>query len=140
MTCNRFFILALTLAALVLFAWMYSGRAFAQECRLPHAREQFRGYAVTVTDGDTFRMRTNWCPSLRVRLADFSAPERYQPGGPEATAALRQIVQGHRLRCIATRGRHGSYSSHGRSIAICRTGRATLGDQLRATGIVEGGN
>ncbi|EDP63206.1 nuclease (SNase-like) protein [alpha proteobacterium BAL199] len=55
-----------------------------------------------VLDGDTIDVA-----GVRVRLHGVAAPERSEPGGAEATAALRQIIAGQVVRCSVTGFRLG---------------------------------
>lgn len=52
--------------------------------------------APSVIDGDTLRC----LDGTRVRLWGVLAPERKQPGGPEATSALGRLVVGQTLACV----------------------------------------
>ncbi len=52
-----------------------------------------------MVDGDTFKIEYDGAETS-VRLALVDAPERDEPGGPEATAALRRII-GDRTVIIA---------------------------------------
>ncbi len=63
-------------------------------------------------DGDT--LRTRW---TRWRIWGIAAPERGEPGGLEATEALRALVSGQTLFCTV-RGR----PSHARPVVRCRIG------------------
>ncbi len=47
-----------------------------------------------VLDGDTFEIETG----QRVRLANVNAPEVGKPGADEATAKLRELVDGKNVR------------------------------------------
>ena len=55
-----------------------------------------------VIDGDTIDVA-----GFRVRLHGVAAPERSEPGGAEATAALRQVIAGQVVRCSVTGFRLG---------------------------------
>lgn len=50
--------------------------------------------AATITDGDTLR-----AGGTGHRLWGIDAPERGDPAGPAATAALRALTKGRRLAC-----------------------------------------
>lgn len=62
-----------------------------------------------IIDGDTWRC----ADGTRVRLWGVNAPERHEPGGPEATRALSALIAGKTLRC-ATKG-----TNWGRVVARC---------------------
>ena len=51
---------------------------------------------LRVSDGDTIVVRTADFEDIRVRLYGIDAPESKQPGGVEATKALR-VLQGQRV-------------------------------------------
>ena len=51
---------------------------------------------LRVSDGDTIVVRTADFEDIRVRLYGIDAPESKQPGGAEATKALR-VLQGQRV-------------------------------------------
>lgn len=116
---------------------MLGASAHAGVCQatLPHKGQTFAGRAQLVHDGDTLcigpgRDPATWIP---VRLAGFYAPETYQPGGPEATRALRSIVGDGWIICTAGK------RSFGRVVAHCTVRGQDLGDLMRSAGIVEGG-
>lgn len=48
---------------------------------------------VRVIDGDTFRVMYDG-EETSVRLADYNAPERGEPGGPAATEQLKKAIEG----------------------------------------------
>jgi endonuclease YncB( thermonuclease family) len=99
----------------------------------------FEGAIRYVGDGDSLWVGeaedpTTW---LEVRLADFDAPELADSGGPQAAATLRRIGLGKHVWCSVTRGRNGRTVSFDRVIAVCRLGRGSLGDLMRAEGVAE---
>lgn len=53
-----------------------------------------QGLAINVTDGDTFTLRYSSLEEERVRLHGIDAPERDQPHGRAAGAALRDLIEG----------------------------------------------
>lgn len=83
-----------------------------------------------VIDGDTFTLSGQ---SRRIRVWGLDAPERSDPGGPAATAAMRGLISGVRLHCdIRDIDRYGRYVAQcflpdGRDIAaeMIRAGVAT---------------
>ena len=48
---------------------------------------------VRIIDGDTFTVMYVG-EETSVRIVNFDAPEPREPGGPEATAALRKLIEG----------------------------------------------
>ena len=60
-------------------------------------RAVIRGPVTNVIDGDTFVIAYDGVPAS-VRLLGIDAPERRDPGGPEATAALRALIEGKTVR------------------------------------------
>lgn len=121
------------------FALFLYGFGPVERCQLPKAHERFEGVVSRVVDGDTVVLRTASCRALHIRLMDFNAPEKRQPGYARATAELTRIALGQHVRCEVRKGRSG-YSSYGRAHAVCRTGEGALGDLMRRAGIAEGGN
>lgn len=61
----------------------------------------YRATCQRVIDGDTFVANVDLgfyvAVAIHVRLHGFSAPERNQPGGPEATSRLREMIDGKPL-------------------------------------------
>jgi len=95
----------------------------------------FRGRVTYVGDGDSLCVAVGPRPSqwVEVRLQDFYAPELHEPGGEAAKRALSRIAFGRELVCRSGR------QSYDRIIAACTRNGAPLGDVLRASGAVEGG-
>jgi micrococcal nuclease len=89
---------------------------------------------VRVIDGDTFRIMYDG-EETSVRLVGIDAPERRQPGGPAATAALRKMIDRRTVRiefpCKRKRDNFGrllcDVHIEGRNIAktLVDTGNAT---------------
>ena len=73
-----------------------------------------------VIDGDTLHIGPD-----KIRLHAINAPERHEPGGREATTALRSIIAGRQVRCTwdGTRTR-------GRYVAVCRVGGVDVAREL----------
>lgn len=60
-----------------------------------------------VIDGDTFTLKG---VSRHIRVWGLDAPERSDPGGPAATAALRGLISGATLHCdLRDIDRYGRY-------------------------------
>lgn len=91
---------------------------------------------VYVGDGDSLCVAVGQGPAnwVEIRLEDFYAPELRSSTGPAAKAALERVAMGKNAECVANR------QSYDRVIATCRIGGRSIGDLLRATGIIEGGN
>lgn len=51
----------------------------------------------SIVDGDTIHVADMRGRHIKVRLYGIDTPERDQPGGPEATEALRRLLTGSRL-------------------------------------------
>jgi micrococcal nuclease len=105
-----------------------------------HRGATFSGPVVYVGDGDGLcvaatpgreRDSNTW---VEVRIGDFYAPELHEPAGPRARAMLQQLTRGRRAICVAD---HRSYD---RIVARCSVDGRDIGDQMRRSGIVEGGN
>ena len=56
--------------------------------------ESTRGRVVRVTDGDTLTVVTDAKRTIKVRLAGIDAPEKHQPFGKAAKAALSDLAYG----------------------------------------------
>ncbi len=71
----------------------------------------FSGYVTRIVDGDTF-----WISSkdTRIRIWGLDAPERDDPGGPAATAALASLISGRTLTC-----RQRDIDRYGRIVGQC---------------------
>jgi endonuclease YncB( thermonuclease family) len=133
----------LIIAALAAAAFAAPARADPCESALPsRAGIVFSGTVRYVGDGDSLCVGRTGNPAewIEVRLADFNAPELHEPGGSASKQALERLVLGRPVSCTTKRGRSGRVISFDRVIARCRTGKANLGDLLRAAGIAEGGH
>lgn len=64
----------------------------------PAPDQLLQGLAVNITDGDTFTLRYGSTEEERVRLHGIDAPERDQPHGRAAGAALAALIEGHSVR------------------------------------------
>jgi len=76
-----------------------------------------------IIDGDTFETARRKKP---VRLANVDAPEKGQPGGAEATEALRKMIQGEEVT-IDTVAR----DRYGRSVAKVKAGRKSVNKAMQ---------
>lgn len=102
----------------------------------PRKGMTYAGEMRTIRDGDTVCVCSGTDPRtcVRTRLADFYAPEIYEPGGVEARDTLAGIAAGRRWVCTyhhVTRNRAASY---------CEADGQRIGDLMRAAGVREGGN
>jgi micrococcal nuclease len=77
-----------------------------------------------VIDGDTIDVA-----GFRVRLHGVAAPERSEPGGAEATAALRQIIADQVVQCSVT-----GEKTHQREVGTCWIGAQDIAAALIAAG------
>ncbi len=85
-----------------------------------------KGRKETVTkvlDGDTFETGSRKNP---VRLANVDAPEKGQRGAAQARKALRDLVEGEKVR-IVTIGR----DKYGRSVANVYVGRESVNKKMQ---------
>ena len=82
------------------------------------------GTVSRVVDGDTIVVQLS-SGSIRVRLYGIDAPEHNQPGGPEATAALKSLVGGARVELEPV-----SQDRYNRMVARVRRGRMDVNAQM----------
>lgn len=99
------------------------------------------GLVRYIGDGDSLCIGPGPDPATwtEIRLADFYAPELYEPGGRQAKADLARLIMGRRLVCTATLGNGRRTYSYDRLIATCALEGTNLGDLLRVFGGAEGG-
>lgn len=97
---------------------------------------RFSGPVTHVIDGDSVCVAVGPTPRdwVEVRLADFWAPESSQAGGQAAKAALERMALGKDVTCVA------GMRTYDRIAARCTIAGRSLGDNLRAAGVREGGN
>ncbi len=130
--------LKLSLAAVLT---MIATPALADPCEgaLPKRGTEFSGSVIHVIDGDSICVApagqqgepATW---IEIRVADFSAPERNEPGGADATRIARRVLLNQRVTCRAGR------RSYDRVVATCsRADGRSIGDLMRAAGAPEGG-
>ncbi len=89
-------------------------------------RPEILSEVTRVIDGDTFDL----AEGSRIRLQGISAPERDEPGGSEATRAMKAHISGNLVRCEDSGGR-----SHGRVVARCFLGAEDIGGWLVSEGL-----
>ncbi len=122
-----------------LIAFGLAGTAHAQPnpCpgALPRPGTTFGGIVRMVLDGDTMCVseKPYFKTWIKIRLADFDAPELKRPGGDAAKAALEDIAMGQRVVCVSG-GR-----SFDRAVARCAIEGKAVGAFMRDEGIEEGG-
>lgn len=95
--------------------------------------------APVAIDGDTLRCANVEQAKGRVRIARIDAPERGQPGGAEATAALAALIAQGAVRCTPVdadprKPGHQAADPFGRIVARCRAGRTDLGTAIKRQG------
>jgi micrococcal nuclease len=73
-----------------------------------------------VRDGDTIELG-----GMAIRLNGLAAPERDEPGGAEATEAMRAMVEGRPLRCELDGER-----THDRCVGICFLGDEDISEAM----------
>jgi micrococcal nuclease len=75
------------------------------------AEDRIEAKVSKVLDGDTFTLSGQ---SRRIRVWGLDAPEWDHRGGPQATAALKKLISGRRLRCGVL-----DVDRYGRLVAQC---------------------
>ena len=80
--------------------------------------------SARVIDRDTLEIS-----SVRIRLNGVAAPERKEPGGAEATAAMKKMTSGKTVRCSLT-----GKKTYKREVGTCWAGTLDLGAALIASG------
>jgi endonuclease YncB( thermonuclease family) len=55
------------------------------------------GRAEKISDGDTITLLTEDYERIRVRFYGVDSPEKKQPAGPEATLALKKLIEGQTI-------------------------------------------
>ncbi|HET6522793.1 MAG TPA: thermonuclease family protein [Geminicoccaceae bacterium] len=88
-------------------------------------RGALTGEVTRVRDGDTIEVR-----GVAIRLSGLAAPERGERGGPEATAAMRELVAGRSLRCRLDGSR-----THDRCAGVCYRDGADIAAELVRRGL-----
>jgi endonuclease YncB( thermonuclease family) len=88
-------------------------------------RGTLTGYVTHVRDGDTIVVG-----SMPIRLKGLAAPEHDEPGGGEATAAMRALVAGKTLRCELD-----GEQTHDRCAGVCYLDGKDISATLVADGL-----
>ena len=90
--------------------------------------QTYRGTVVRIVDGAGFILRSNGT-EREIRPCGIAAPELQKLGDPQATEALRRLVEGREARCIEVRRGAGTPcdgrsmpTSRGRIVAQCFLG------------------
>ncbi len=102
MRYNARMIARLAILALVLLA---AAPADARQC----APGSLTGKVTHVRDGDTIELG-----ATAIRFWGIAAPERSDPGGAEATAAIKTLVLGKEVRCELT-----GKATYDRCVGVC---------------------
>ena len=89
----------------LMFLSLMGPPTMAKQC----ARSTLIAEVTHVRDGDTIEVG-----GLPIRLQGLAAPEGDEPGGTEATEAIRQLVLSRELRCELDGDR-----THDRCVGIC---------------------
>jgi len=110
-------------ALLAVLLLLSVGESLADEPSLAPGAEAF-GVVSRVIDGDSLEL-TIGGSKLSVRLAEIDAPERDQPYGPEATAALEQLVAGRGVRIEVV-----DIDRYGRTVARVHRGRLDVSTEM----------
>lgn len=76
------------------------------------------------TDGDTIRIG-----ATSIRIWGLAAPERSEPGGRQATAAMAALLARGPVNCLDTGAR-----SHSRVVAVCTVAGLDLAAEMVASG------
>jgi endonuclease YncB( thermonuclease family) len=98
----------------------------AARLRLPYESSPvLPGKVSRITDGDTIQVTLGSGP-ITVRLASIDAPERGQPGGRDATAALKARLQGRQVGLEVLEQRDG----FDRAVAIVWLGDENVNEWL----------
>jgi endonuclease YncB( thermonuclease family) len=95
--------------------------------------------AAIAIDGDTLRCANIADANGRVRIARIDAPEAGEPGGPEATRRLAELIDGYQVRCTQVdafpwTSRFETHDRYGRIVARCTAAGVDLGQAMLASG------
>jgi endonuclease YncB( thermonuclease family) len=89
----------------------------------------YTGKAEKISDGDTITLLTNDYERIKVRFYGIDAPEKKQPSGPQATEALKRLIDGRELTVEEV-----DTDRYSRVVGLVR-----LGDQLINLTLIEEG-
>ncbi len=137
MRLMRLLTIAITVVpTLLLGGCFFCGERFEYEtapCRVITARD-YR--VLRVVDGDTFKIEYDGIETS-VRLALVDAPERDEPGGPEATAALRQLIDGRTVIIAFTDPDGRKRDNWGRLLCSVKVAGVDVETELVRLGLAE---
>jgi endonuclease YncB( thermonuclease family) len=86
------------------------------------------GSVIKVTDGDTIKVQLSSGP-INVRFDGIDAPEKAQPGGSEATAYLRSLVEGRSVNLAPV-----TQDRYNRMVAKVFVGKKNINAEMVAAG------
>lgn len=122
--------LKIVIAVVAAFFWSAAGQSVAAE--LPFKPKGELSGIATVVDGDGVRIA-----GVEVRLQGIAAPEdngeRVEPGGKEATAALRALAEGQFVLCYLD-----GTTTRKRPVGVCFAGDVELGEAMVRGGFARG--
>lgn len=95
---------------------------------VPVVTEVRSGSCISVTDGDTIKVKTE-AGVIPVRLEGIDAPESRQAHSAKATTALRELVKGKDVEVHVT-----GADRYGRTLAIVKVGTLNVNEQLLVDG------
>lgn len=78
-----------------------------------------------VIDGDTFEVKTKVGETIRIRIANFNAPELNQRGGKAAKKDLKNLIEGKTVTLVP-KGK-----SYGRVVADVRINRKKVSNLMK---------
>ncbi|MDR1545223.1 MAG: thermonuclease family protein [Deltaproteobacteria bacterium] len=110
------------LALAILAVWAVGGRAAL-------AGDSYRGTTERVVDGDTISVLSFDYERVRVRFYGIDAPEKGQPGGAEAAAALKALIEGREVEVETL-----DVDRYNRGVAWVRLGGRLINEVLVAAG------
>ena len=99
---------------------------------LPKKGQRFEGAVTYIIDGDGLCVGHE-NGGIEVRVADFYACEKGEPGGEQAKQILHDIAFGKHAKCTAGK------KSWDRVVAYCEINGQSVGKLLKQRGACEGG-